>query len=95
LTALVAENTVLTHSMITLHVDVSDLRQNLPAWLERVRVGEEVVVTEAGAAVARLVPLADTRVEARRALEALRVRARVGDVESPVSETWEAADDRP
>jgi prevent-host-death family protein len=90
-----AENTVLVPPMITLHVDVSDLRQNLPAWLERVRVGEELVVTEAGAAVARLVPLADTRADARRALEALRARAHVGDVESPVSEMWEAADDRP
>jgi prevent-host-death family protein len=81
--------------MTTAHVDVTDLRQNLPAWLDRVRVGEEVVVTERGAAIARIVPPTDPRADARRALEALRARARVGDVESPLGEAWEAADDHP
>jgi prevent-host-death family protein len=79
----------------TARVDVADLRQNLPAWLERIRVGEEVIITEHGAAIARLVPSADPRVEARRALEELRAKARVGDVESPLGEAWDADDDHP
>lgn len=74
-------------------VDISELRQNLPAWLERVRVGEEVFITEHGAVIARLVPPTEARIEARRALEELRLRARVGDVESPLGEAWDAADD--
>jgi hypothetical protein len=45
------------------HVDLTELRQNLPAV---------------------------QRADARRALEALRERARVGDVESPLAETWDA-----
>jgi prevent-host-death family protein len=81
--------------MTTAHVDVTDLGQNLPAWLDRVRVEEEVVVTERGAAIARIVPAVESRADARRALEALRARARVGDVESPLGEAWEAADDHP
>jgi prevent-host-death family protein len=81
--------------MTTAHVDVADLRQNLPAWLERARGGDELVITDHGAAIARIVPPADPRAEARRALEALRAHARVGDVESPVGEAWEAADDHP
>jgi prevent-host-death family protein len=81
--------------MTTAHVDVADLRQNLPAWLQRARDGEELVVTDHGAAIARIVPPADPRAEARRALAALRPQARVGDVESPVGEPWEAVDDHP
>jgi len=76
------------------HVDLTELRQNLPAWIKRVRVGEEVVITEHGAEIARLVPPAARRADARRALEALRQRACIGDVESPLGEAWEA-DDRP
>ena len=38
-------------------VAVTALRAELAAWLERVRAGEEVVVTERGVPVARLVPI--------------------------------------
>jgi antitoxin (DNA-binding transcriptional repressor) of toxin-antitoxin stability system len=77
------------------HVDIADLRQDLPAWLERARGGDELVVTDHGAAIARIVPPADPRAEARRELLALRAHAKVGDVESPVGEPWDAADDHP
>lgn len=76
-------------------VDIGELRQNLLAWLERVRVGEEISIVEDGAVVARLIPPTDRRARARVALEALRARARVGDVESPVDEVWDAVNDRP
>jgi prevent-host-death family protein len=39
-------------------VGVRELRQNLSKYLERVKAGEDLVVTERGAAVARLVPAA-------------------------------------
>jgi prevent-host-death family protein len=38
----------------------SDLQRDLGEYLDRVRAGEEVVVTDAGTPVARLVPLAPT-----------------------------------
>jgi prevent-host-death family protein len=38
-------------------VAVSTLRAELAAWIERVRAGEEVVVTDRGTPVVRLVPV--------------------------------------
>jgi len=40
-------------------VGVRELRQNLSKYLERVKAGEELVVTERGEEVARLIPTAD------------------------------------
>jgi len=80
---------------IAAQVDITDLAQNLAALLERVRVGEEVIVLEHGTAVARLVPPSDPRAAARAALLVLRAGARVGAVESAIGEPWEAADDHP
>jgi antitoxin (DNA-binding transcriptional repressor) of toxin-antitoxin stability system len=79
---------------VVAHVDIAEIRQNLPSWLNRVRAGEEVAITDRGQVLAHLVPPVDRRAEARRSLEALRARARVGDVESPVDEAWSAEDDR-
>ncbi len=38
-------------------VPVTTLRANLSAWLERVRAGEEIVVTERGLPIARVMPM--------------------------------------
>ncbi len=38
-------------------VGIRDLRDHLSRWIGRVREGEEVVVTDHGRAVARIVPL--------------------------------------
>jgi prevent-host-death family protein len=42
-------------------VGVRELRQNLSKYLERVKAGEELVVTERGQEVARLMPTASDR----------------------------------
>lgn len=39
-------------------VNVADLKNNLSAWLEQVRNGEELVVKDRNTPIARLVPLA-------------------------------------
>jgi prevent-host-death family protein len=39
------------------HVGVRELRQNLSVYLDRVKAGESLTVTERGAEVARLVPM--------------------------------------
>jgi prevent-host-death family protein len=39
------------------HVGVRELRQNLSVYLDRVKAGESLTVTERGTEVARLVPL--------------------------------------
>jgi prevent-host-death family protein len=50
-------------------VAVSDLRAHLSEWLERVRGGEEVVVTERGVPVARLLGITATATLERLAAE--------------------------
>lgn len=42
---------------LAMDVAVSALRSDLASWLDRVRAGEEVVVTDRGVPVARLVPV--------------------------------------
>ena len=40
-----------------MEVSISTLRSELASWIDRVRSGEEVVITDRGAPVARLVPV--------------------------------------
>jgi prevent-host-death family protein len=72
-------------------INITELRQNLPAYIDKVRRGGQVDVTVRGKVVARIVPVTDERAAARARLVALRARARLGDVVTPVDEDWEAA----
>ncbi len=49
-----------------------DLQKNLGEYLERVRAGEEMLVTDAGTAVARLVPVAPADGHEARLQEMIR-----------------------
>jgi len=72
-------------------VKVTELRQNLPAYLARVRAGEALEVTVRGRVIARIVPEQDRQAAARKRLKALRGKARIrGDIMSPSGETWDA-----
>ncbi|MGQ0546656.1 MAG: type II toxin-antitoxin system Phd/YefM family antitoxin [Betaproteobacteria bacterium] len=71
-------------------VNVTQLRQNLPEYLARVRAGDSVEVTVRGKVIARIVPEQDRAAAARERLKALRAKARVGDVMSPSGERWNA-----
>ncbi len=42
--------------MVTESVNVTELRRHLPAWLERVRSGERVLITSRGVVIAELSP---------------------------------------
>lgn len=55
-------------------VGVRHLRQNLSVYLERVKRGEELVVTERGVAVARLIPLPARRGALTEMIAAGKVR---------------------
>ena len=71
-------------------VKVTELRQNLPEYLARVRKGAEIEVTVHGKTIARLVPENAAAEAARARLKALRAKARVGDVISPSGDAWSA-----
>jgi prevent-host-death family protein len=72
-------------------VNVSELRNRLPEYLARAEAGEDVLVTRRGRVVARLSAARDDRTGAKERLAALRGKARVGDVLSPVDVSWDAA----
>ena len=76
-------------------VNVSELRSHLPAYLGKVRNGEEFEVTSRGKVVALLVPEKDECSAARKRLASIRKQSWVGDVVSPTGEAWEAEHDRP
>lgn len=71
-------------------VNVTEFRRNLPTYLAIASSGRKVRVIRRGRVVALLVPPVDVRTKAKKALQGLRGRARLGDVESPVGDAWEA-----
>ena len=70
-------------------INISKLRSHLPAYLVKVKRGEELLVTSRGKAVARLVPVQDQREDARAQLMRFRKSCTVGDVVAPLDEVWE------
>jgi len=71
-------------------VSITELRQNLPAYLATVRKGDEIQVAVHGKVIARIVPEVDAAQAARQRLLALRKKSKVGDVISPSGDRWEA-----
>lgn len=73
-------------------VKVTELRQNLPAYLARVKRGEEIEVMVHGKVVARIVPQEDRAEAARRRLAEMRRNGAriVGDIMHMPKETWDA-----
>ncbi len=75
-------------------VNVTELRQNLPAYLVKVQKGKEIEVTSRGKVIARIVPGGDFLGMARDRLLAARKRCRIGDIVTPTGEEWSAELDR-
>ncbi|MET0921117.1 MAG: type II toxin-antitoxin system prevent-host-death family antitoxin [Acidimicrobiia bacterium] len=69
-----------------MEVGVRELRNHLSKYLERVEAGEEVVVTDRGRAVARMVPLSGERTIDRLIASGLvtPARTRKGALPSPI-----------
>jgi prevent-host-death family protein len=72
-------------------VNVTKLRANLPNYLGMVRKGEEIAVTSRGNVIARILPDRGGSQASRERLAALRGKCRIGDVITPLGETWESA----
>ena len=71
-------------------VNVTELRQNLPAYLADAQKGKEIEVTSHGKVIARIVAGGDPQQEARERLLAIRKHCHVGDVLSPTGAQWDA-----
>jgi prevent-host-death family protein len=59
-----------------MEVGVRELRNNLSRYLDRVRDGDEVVVTDRGRAIARVIPVGSERVLDRLIAEGIVTPAR-------------------
>lgn len=71
-------------------VNVTELRQHLPAYLSSVQKGNEICITSHGHIIARIVPPIDFQLLAAKKLEDLRKQsAIVDDVTSPIEEKWD------
>jgi len=75
-----------------MQVNMTELQQHLPVYLEKVQDGEEIQVTAQGKIVARVVPVSPNarKEDAMRRLIELRAKAFVGDIESSSGEVWNA-----
>jgi prevent-host-death family protein len=71
-------------------VSITTLRNHLQEYLSGVARGDEILVTSHGKGVARILPPVDLRQEAKKKLHALRQHCMVGDVVSPLEDTWDA-----
>jgi len=73
-------------------VKITELRQNLPAYLARVKRGEELEVMVHGKVVARIVPEQDRAEAARRRLAEMRRNGAriVSDIMKMPKENWDA-----
>ena len=69
------EVVLLYSGSVNLDVGVTELRAHLSAWLERARGGDEIVVTDRGVPVARLLGLTATATLERLAADGIIGRA--------------------
>lgn len=77
-----------------MHVNVTQFRQQLPAYLRKVRAGASVSITSHGKVVARLMPQEDAATAAEARLVAMREKAAIVDAESPLGVKWNAQSGR-
>lgn len=71
-------------------VNVTELRSHLPQYLASVEGGTEILVTSHGKVIARILPPIDIRQAAKEKLKKLRKCCKIGDVTSPIDESWDA-----
>lgn len=77
-----------------MHVNVTQFRRQLPAFLQKARTGTPVSITSHGKVIARLVPEEDAAAAAKARLVAMRDKAVIVDVESPLDVKWNAQSGR-
>ena len=70
--------------------NITDIRQNLAAYLKVVAQGETVTLLHHGKPVAKIVPVDTQRADAVQRIEALRASAEINDVVSPIDVPWDA-----
>lgn len=75
---------------ITMNVNITELRQNLPAYLKRVRQGERIQVTSRGQIIAELAPPTASADEVSLARK--RLRSSVVRYDNPLEPAFSVED---
>lgn len=73
-------------------VNVTELRNRLPYYLQQVKKGVELQITSHGKSIARIVPERNDAEEARQRLLKLRGTMITGDIIAPVNDVEWGAD---
>ena len=68
-------------------VAISDFRAHIHDYLQKVKQGEEIMLTSRGQEIATIVPPKASEAEER--LKAISLSAEILDVVSPTESTWE------
>lgn len=76
--------------MHTQTIAISSLRSHLLTYLKQAEHGEELLITSKGHTIARILPPKDTTKDAKKALNQLRTKSKIGDVISSIETEWEA-----
>ena len=69
-------------------VNISDFRQDMAAYLNKVKKGCMIILTSRGRKIAKIHPIESRNKRALKKLERIRKKAFVGDVLSPTGEEW-------
>jgi prevent-host-death family protein len=71
-------------------INVSTLRENLAAYINKAKNGQEITITSHGHELAKLVPAGKKLENARSKLKKLGKTAVMEDILSPLDEDWDA-----
>lgn len=79
--------------MDQLSIGVSEFRTNMSEFLEQVKSGKVIQLMYRGSEIAKVVPPDFAQIAARQKLDLLQETAVLGDVVSPIEESWSVQDD--
>ena len=69
-------------------VAVSTFRAQIQRYIQKVMLGEEIIITSHGQEIARLVPPVDKPQKAKNKLTELGQKCRINDIVSPLDADW-------
>ena len=69
-------------------IAVSELRANMMRILKKIKHGASIDITSRGHVIAKLVPPDYSRILARKKLDEIRKKSKLGDVTSPIETVW-------
>ena len=71
-------------------VNITDFRANLLKYLKLAQLGQEITVTSNGKVLANVTPPVEQKSAALKKLKSLAKTAKIGDITSPINDSWDA-----